>query len=78
VYGANPLRGLPKPQQRRIHRAVILVATAFAPHAIWSMWATPATFVVAGAIILFFGFTRGVPREQTTIHAAEESHEPVW
>jgi cytochrome c-type biogenesis protein CcmH/NrfF len=34
----------------------MLVATAFAPHATWSMWLTPATFLVAGAIFLFFGF----------------------
>src|SRR5260370_2187903 len=93
VYGADPLRSLPKPQQRRIHRAVILgrpvpphlaavaagharrlgwisvvggiiavigaamlVATAFAPHATWSLWLSSATFVVWGAIFLFFGF----------------------
>src|SRR5260221_10962016 len=93
VYGADPLRSLPKPQQRRIARAVILgrpvpphlagvaagharhlrwvsvaggitavigaamlVATAFAPHATWSMWLPPATDVVWGAVFLFFGF----------------------
>lgn len=93
VYGADPLRSLPKPQQRRIHLAVILgrpvpphqaaaaagharhlrwisvvggiiavigvvllVATAFAPHATGSLWLTPATFLVWGAIFLFFGF----------------------
>lgn len=92
VYGADPLRSLPKPQQRRIHLAVILgrpvppplagaaaghasrlrwisvaggiiavigaamlVATAFAPHATWSLWLTPATFLVWGAIFLLFG-----------------------
>src|SRR5258708_35895607 len=91
VYGAD-LRGLPKPQQRRIHLAVILgrpvpphqaavaagharhlrwisvvggiiavigaamlVATAFAPHAEWSSWLSAATFLVWGAIFLFFG-----------------------
>jgi cytochrome c-type biogenesis protein CcmH/NrfF len=36
--------------------AGMLVATAFAPHATWSLWLTPATYLVAGAIILFFGF----------------------
>lgn len=93
VYGADPLRNLPKPQQRRVHRAVVLgrpvpphqaavaagharhlgwlavaggiiavigvamlVATAFAPHATWSLWLTPATLVVWGAAYLFFGF----------------------
>ena len=92
VYDADPLRSLPKPQQRRIHLAVILgrpvpphqaavaagharhlrwisvvggiiavigaamlVATAFAPQATWSMWLSPATFLVWGAIFLFFG-----------------------
>lgn len=93
VHGADPLRSLPKPQQRRIHFAVILgrpvpphqaavaagharhlrwvsvvggiiavisvgmlVATAFAPYAKWSMWLTPATLLVCGATFLFLGF----------------------
>lgn len=93
VYDADPLRKLPKAQQRRVHRAVILgrpvapelaavaagharhlrwifvagaiiavlaaamlVAAAFAPHATWSSWFTPATFSIWGAIFLFFGF----------------------
>jgi energy-coupling factor transporter transmembrane protein EcfT len=34
----------------------MLVATAFAPHATWSFWLTPATWLVWGAIFLFFGF----------------------
>ena len=34
----------------------MLVATAFAPHTTWSSWLTPTTFVVEGAIFLFFGF----------------------
>jgi len=92
VYGADPLRSLPKPEQRRIHRAVILgrsvppqlaavaadharrhrwisvvggiiavialamlVANAFL-HPPWSMWLTPAMFLVWGASYLFFGF----------------------
>jgi len=36
--------------------AAMLVATAFTPHATWSLWLTPATVVVWGAIFLFFGF----------------------
>jgi cytochrome c-type biogenesis protein CcmH/NrfF len=34
---------------------VLLVANAFL-HATWSLWITPATLVVWGAIFLFFGF----------------------
>jgi hypothetical protein len=33
----------------------MLAATAFAPHATWPLWLTPATFVAWGAIFLFFG-----------------------
>jgi cytochrome c-type biogenesis protein CcmH/NrfF len=36
--------------------AAMLVSTAFAPHATWSLWLSPATFLVWGAIFLFFGF----------------------
>jgi hypothetical protein len=36
--------------------AATLVVTAFAPHANWSLWLAPASFLVAGAIFLFFGF----------------------
>jgi hypothetical protein len=110
VYGGDPLRSVPKPQQRRIHLAVILgrpipppqvavaagharhlrwvsvagtiiavigvgmlVVTAFAPHATWSLWLAPASFLVAGAIFLFFGFNASVPCGFTTIQAAEVS-----
>jgi cytochrome c-type biogenesis protein CcmH/NrfF len=34
----------------------MFAASAFTPHATWSLWLTPATFVVGGAIFLFFGF----------------------
>ena len=34
----------------------MFVATAFAPHATWSLWLAPAMFLVYGAIFLFFGF----------------------
>ncbi len=35
--------------------AAMLVVTAFTPHATWSLWLTPATFLVWGAIFLFVG-----------------------
>jgi hypothetical protein len=49
----------------------MIVITAFASHAPWSMWLTPATFVVGGAIFLFSASMRDVPRADITIQAAE-------
>lgn len=57
VYGADPLRSLPKPQQRRIHRAVILgrpvphhQAAVAAGHARHLRWVS-----VVGGIIAMIG-----------------------
>ena len=51
--------------------AAMLVVTAFTPHATWSLWLTPATFLVWGQSSSLSAPMRGVPRGYITIHAAE-------
>jgi hypothetical protein len=36
--------------------AAMVPVTAFAPHATWSSWLTPAGFLVGAPVFLFFGF----------------------
>lgn len=49
----------------------MLAATAFAPHATWPLWLTPATLVVWGRSSSFSASMRGGPRADITIQAAE-------
>jgi hypothetical protein len=69
VNGTDPLRSLPKPQQRRIHRAVILgrpvppyQAAVAAGHARHLRWVSVAGGIIAVIGVVFLVVTVFAPR----------------